>query len=104
MCNERQPSITTGYAPEARYSLSSGSPSITTGYAPEARYSLSSGPPDANIDSSPVYSGYKRPASQALYHRSHVGTHSAIGQSEGWYAANPSKHPRLESSLPVYPK
>ncbi|GJZ02979.1 hypothetical protein Tco_0520940 [Tanacetum coccineum] len=25
------------------------------------------------------------------------------GQSEGWYAANPSKHPRLESSLPVYP-
>ncbi|GJZ43551.1 zinc finger, CCHC-type containing protein [Tanacetum coccineum] len=78
-------------------------PSITTGYAPEARYSLSSGPPDANIDSSPVYSGYKRPASQALYHRSHVGTHSAIGQSEGWYAANPSKHPRLESSLPVYP-
>ncbi|GKF53207.1 hypothetical protein Tco_0160117, partial [Tanacetum coccineum] len=40
----------------------------------------------------------------SLYHPSHVGTHSAIGQREDWYAANPSrKHLRFESSFPIYP-
>ncbi|KAK1440086.1 hypothetical protein QVD17_05911 [Tagetes erecta] len=52
-----------------------------------------------------LYAGYKRSASEALYHQSLLGTHNTIGQSEAWFSTNPlMKRPRFQSSLPVYPQ
>ncbi|PWA95626.1 hypothetical protein CTI12_AA049220 [Artemisia annua] len=42
-------------------------PSVGTGYAAPARYTLGSGPPRVDADDSPVYSGYKRPSSEGLF-------------------------------------
>ncbi|KAJ9562974.1 hypothetical protein OSB04_008134 [Centaurea solstitialis] len=71
------------------------------------------GPPGVDVGGvsatavDPLYAGYKRSSSEALYHQSLLGTHNTIGQSEAWYSANPLvKRPRFEStsSLPVYPQ
>nr|XP_043622252.1 zinc finger CCCH domain-containing protein 37 [Erigeron canadensis] len=72
--------------------------------------SLWPGPPGVDVDASTtsvesIYAGLKRPASEALYHQSLLGTHNTIGQSEAWYSTNPLvKRPKFASSLPVYPQ
>ncbi|PWA74498.1 floral homeotic protein (HUA1) [Artemisia annua] len=65
------------------------------------------GPPGVDLNSSvdSIYASFKRPASEALYHQSLLGTHNTIGQGEAWYSANPLvKRPRFQSSLSVFPQ
>ncbi|KAI7750311.1 hypothetical protein M8C21_005832 [Ambrosia artemisiifolia] len=87
---------------------------LGTGFSAPARAAggtaLWPGPPGVDSDATAtafesIYAGFKRPASEALYHQSFLGTHNTIGQSEAWYSANPLvKRPRFQSSLPVYPQ
>nr|GEU97177.1 zinc finger CCCH domain-containing protein 37 isoform X2 [Tanacetum cinerariifolium] len=60
---------------------------------------------DLNSSVNSLLAGFKRPASEALYHQSLFGTRNTIGQGEAWYSANPLvKRPRFKSSLPVFPQ
>ncbi|CAH9083828.1 unnamed protein product [Cuscuta europaea] len=69
-----------------------------------------SGPPGVDIGpgvADPFGAGLKRPSSEALYHQTLLGGHSALGQTESWYSSNPlAKRPRFETAcnLPIYPQ
>ncbi|KAK3042687.1 LOW QUALITY PROTEIN: hypothetical protein RJ639_000939, partial [Escallonia herrerae] len=96
--------------------------SIVGGYSAASRLSghLASqaswpGPPGVDVGASaaaasavdPLFAGFKRPSSDAIYHQTVLGAHNTIGHSEAWFSANSlAKRPRFESAsnLPVYPQ
>ncbi|KAI3768995.1 hypothetical protein L6452_00091 [Arctium lappa] len=102
MLYNNKDAIGTSYTSAARMAGAGGSTLST----------LWPGPPGVDVGVSatsvdPLYAGYKRSSSEALYHQSLLATHNTIGQSEAWYSTNPLvKRPRFEStsSLPVYPQ
>ncbi|KAM0858719.1 hypothetical protein ACQ4PT_047646 [Festuca glaucescens] len=69
-----------------------------------ARYAGDSFPHPSASGAFDGHVGARRPA-DVLYLPSIIGSHSTIGQSEALYSPNTMfKRPRLESSLPIYPR